>query len=527
MARWCSRPADSASAIDRGPAMTSLCFLSPLNMSERDNFERINQGHATVASPNRTNRWKRAAAAFGLCLLSGLAAAQQRAGEISHLQGLATAQQPGGEFRFLERGAAVFEGDVIATTDKGYAVVSLIDGTKFTLRPSTTFALESFAHNQGTEHALMRLFKGGMRVITGLVGKRNPGSMQLRTSSATVGIRGTSFDARLCGDDCRVEGFTPLGASPQPGSTADPLAVIARIVQANGAILATRPGQPTRPVSVGAALYEGDDVRTGAGATAVIGFRDQTRVSVEANTALRLDTFIYNKPQSSDSMALRLFKGGMRVFTGLIARTTPSAVTVKTAVATLGIRGTGMDISCEGPCVDASMGEPPAPATPEAPQPNQPDGLFMFTWVGATFFEGSIDVPLNQTGFLGRGGVARLLASTPGFLSGFASPRPDTVQVDWENLFAAVSPTGADGLYVAVRDGDVFILSGGQRIDLGVGESGYAGPDGRVMRLMYTPAFLSTDPYPLPELFSQISDVPLLQLFGVSLGQPGQDMCRL
>jgi len=502
--------------------MTSSRFLSSLNMSRR-----LDHRYAASLLFSRATVWKRAAAAFCLCLFSTLAVAQQKAGEISHLQGLATAQQPGGQFRFLERGAAVFEGDVIATTDKGYAVVSLIDGTKFTLRPSTTFALESYAHNQGAEHAFMRLFKGGMRVITGLVGKRNPGSMQLRTSSATVGIRGTSFDARLCGEDCRREGFTPLGASPQPGSTADPQAVIARIVQANGAILATRPGQPTRPVSVGAALYEGDDVRTGVGATAVIGFRDQTRVSVEANTALRLDTFVYNKPQSADSMGLRLFKGGMRVFTGLIARSTPAAVSVKTAVATLGIRGTGMDISCEGPCVDPSLGEPPIPAAPEAEQPNQPDGLFMFTWVGTTFFESSIDVAQNQTGFIGRSGIARLLASTPAFFGGYASPRPDTVEVDWENLFAAVSPSGADGLYVAVRDGDVFILSGSQRIDLGVGESGYAGPDGRVTRLLFTPAFLSTDPYPLPELFSQVSDIPLLQLFGVSLGQPGQDMCRL
>src|SRR4051794_6644140 len=86
-------------------------------------------------------RWALGLAFAGLSLA---AAAQQRAGEITHLQGMATAQQPGGSFRFLGKGDSVLAGDVISTTDKGYAVVSLEDGSKFTLRPSTTFALDRF-----------------------------------------------------------------------------------------------------------------------------------------------------------------------------------------------------------------------------------------------------------------------------------------------------------------------------------------------------------------------------------------------
>jgi len=473
-----------------------------------------------------------------LCCGATVAQAQQRAGEITQLQGMAIAQRGTDAPRFLTRGDPVFSGDVLSTTDRGYAVVTLADGTKFTLRPSTTFVLENFAHNQGTETAFMRLLKGGMRVVTGLVGRRNPGGVELRTTTATVGIRGTSFDARICGEDCRTEGVAAdvpgSGATPgvAPGAAAGAAAaplppVVARLVQVSGDVTATLPGRPLRNLANGAALYEGDSLRTSAGAVAVIGFRDRSRMSVNPNSVIRIDSFVYNRPQAADSMAVGLLKGGLRIFTGLIGRNRPEAFTVKTTTATVGIRGTGADLSCEGPCVDPSLG-PPVAASPDAESnPTQNDGLFLFTWEGGTYFlAGPVDVPLGRVGFIGPANTPRLLAAVPAFFENFGSPRPDGVQVDWDNLFASIQSLGQDGLYVAVRDGHVFLDSGGVRIDLGAGESGYVGALGQVQRLSPVPGFMSRDPYPLPELVSQ-TDIPIFQLFGVTLGLPGQEMCRL
>ena len=190
-----------------------------------------------------------------------------------------------------------------------------------------------------------------------------------------------------------------------------------------------------------------------------------------------------------------------------------------------------MDVSCEGPCVDASLGGPVADAVTAGAtnnaEPMQADGLFLLTWQGGTYFAvGPLDVPIDQVGFIGRDGLARLLAGVPAFLKNFRSPRPDGIEVDWENLFATVSPSGSDGLYVFVRDGHVFILSGNSRIDLGVGEAGYVGQDGVAQRISPVPGFMLGDPFPIPEFFSQ-SDGQILQLFGVTLGQPGQEICRL
>jgi hypothetical protein len=472
---------------------------------------------------------KRFAIGLFVMLVSVCAMAQQKAGDVFHLQGMATAQQPGGSFRFLGQGDPLLEGDLLTTTDKGFAVLALADGTKFTLRPSTTLALDRFAHDQGTETALMRLAKGGVRVSTGLVGKRNPGGMRLNVNAATVEIRGTSFDARICGDDCRQEGMTVAAGTVPLARSTTAAPVIARVVQVSGDVTASLPGKAGRPLAQGAALYEGDSVRTGSDGVAVLGFRDQSKISLNPETLLRIDAYVYNRPQATDSMVISLLKGGLRAFTGLIGKQSANAVTVKTKTSLVGIRGTGMDLSCEGPCVDSSLaGDLAEPgAGPVAADPKQADGLFLLTWQGGTFFAvGPLDVPLDQVGFIGSDGVARLLTSVPDFFKKFRSPRPDQIEVDWDNLFSAVSPVGADGLYVFVRDGHVFILSGNSRIDLGVGEVGYVGQDGIAQRLSPVPRFMIGDPFPMPEFFSQ-SNGQILQLFGVTLGQPGQEICKL
>ena len=160
---------------------------------------------------------------------------------------------------------------------------------------------------------------------------------------------------------------------------------------------------------------------------------------------MRIAGYVYNRPQATDGVALSLLKGGLRVFTGLIGKKDPSAFTVRTRTSTIGIRGTGMDISCEGPCVDESLGAQAAAGAPDIVNPQRAEGLFMFTWEGASYFlVGPLDVPLDQAGFVGRDGLPRILGAVPAFFANFGSPRPDQVQIDWDNLFASSPPTGAD-----------------------------------------------------------------------------------
>lgn len=475
--------------------------------------------------PALTRSFTRSAriAIAGLAVATSGALAQAPAGQVTHLQGMATAQQPNGSFRFLNQGDTVLEGDTLSTTERGFAVLTLRDGSKYTLRPATAFTIERFSHGEGDESAWLKLAKGGVRVITGLVGKRNPSGVELRTPTATIGIRGTSFDARLCGADCRDENAaSSTGAAP-----AAPVPVAARVVQLTGQAQAVNRARAARPLAVGGSVFEGEDVRTAEASTVVLGFRDQSVVSLNPNTVVRVSSFSFNQPQSGDKVDLGLLRGGLRALTGLIGKQAPDAVKIKTATSVIGIRGTEMSISCEGPCVDPQLGEAAAPPADPAAAPQPQHGLFMLTDDGVPYFErGPLDVPLARVGFVGPDGVPRILLEVPGFMKNFAAPKPSGVEVDWNQLFATMDPAGADGLYVYVREGHVYLRSGDSTVDMGPGEGAWSGKSGEVRRTDPMPRFLTLDPIPIPELLGQ-SQGPLLQLFGVTLGQPGQEICRM
>jgi hypothetical protein len=138
----------------------------------------------------------------------------QEVGEVTYVQGVASAQRPGGEARFLGKGDTISQGEVINTSERGYAVVGLKDGTKITLRSNTAFAVNEFSQESGRENLAMNLLRGGLRAFTGLISKARPTNARLTTPTATVGIRGTEFDARICGADCRRESEFAKPAPP-------------------------------------------------------------------------------------------------------------------------------------------------------------------------------------------------------------------------------------------------------------------------------------------------------------------------
>ena len=140
--------------------------------------------------------------ALGLCA-SAFAAGP--AGEVTHVSGAVMAQKPDGQSRVLSVKSAVNEGDVVATADNSYARVKFTDGTEAVLRPASQVKIERFNFEEQKPQAdgmVLSLLKGGFRSVTGLLGRRNPANMRVATPSATIGIRGTTFGALYCNDDC-------------------------------------------------------------------------------------------------------------------------------------------------------------------------------------------------------------------------------------------------------------------------------------------------------------------------------------
>ncbi|MFT6033387.1 MAG: hypothetical protein ACI854_001921 [Arenicella sp.] len=127
-------------------------------------------------------------------------------GTVILAKGVVTATGVDKSSRVLAKGGPIQEGDIINTANKSFAVIRMLDNTKLTLKPGTTIAIGKFSIEKGKEEACINLVKGGLRTVTGLIGKRRPDSFQVDTPIASIGIRGTDFITRICaGDECIID----------------------------------------------------------------------------------------------------------------------------------------------------------------------------------------------------------------------------------------------------------------------------------------------------------------------------------
>ena len=138
-------------------------------------------------------------------------------GEVRLVIGTVTIESATSGNRNLNVGDEIFAGDQVTTPASGYAVVTLIDGTKFTIKPNSIFKFDT-VENQSNGKVLTDLLKGGLKAITGTIGQQNPPGFKIDTPLGSIGIRGTNLDAQLCqGDECsqRHEAMGCPGEPPQ------------------------------------------------------------------------------------------------------------------------------------------------------------------------------------------------------------------------------------------------------------------------------------------------------------------------
>ena len=96
-----------------------------------------------------------------------------------------------------------------------------------------------------------------------------------------------------------------------------------------------------RPVSQDQQLTPGTAITTGADAQAVLQFDDGQRVLLNQNTEFRIVDFRYNASNVQENRAVFDFlRGALRIVTGAVGRSNPSAFQLRAPQATIGIRGT-------------------------------------------------------------------------------------------------------------------------------------------------------------------------------------------
>ncbi len=158
------------------------------------------------------------AAAFAAGSASGQAQAQTQPAAQPAARALAVAGnafiERGGQRLPLQQGGTVENGDAVEVGEASAVQLRFSDESVVALRARSLFKVQDYRYsgNPEQDRSVFGLLRGGMRTITGLIGKANPRAYGVTNVLATVGIRGTHFTLVSCQDDCMVDGQpTPNG----------------------------------------------------------------------------------------------------------------------------------------------------------------------------------------------------------------------------------------------------------------------------------------------------------------------------
>ncbi len=155
----------------------------------------------------------------------------------------------------LAVGQTVNEGDDILT-DKGTGFLRFTDGQTIAVSEGSVLKIAAYkfdANQAQNSVSSINLLRGAMRMLTGLIGTRNPASVRIIAGTATVGIRGTDF-------------ITALQAAASGGQTTAFTQVISGSVELStaGGSLVAGAGQVASAVGVAAPAASSAAAMSGA-----------------------------------------------------------------------------------------------------------------------------------------------------------------------------------------------------------------------------------------------------------------------
>ena len=160
------------------------------------------------------------------------------AGQVETVKGNASAQAGAEAARKLEKDAAFYVSDVIRTEANAAVKLKFADETVFYLGAESELSVDKFSYQDPAQQNgfASRIAKGTFRFVTGLVAREKPEAMEVSTSVATIGIRGTNVAGQADATSATVILMEPEG---EPRPTA--------IVVANqyGSVTINQPGYGT------------------------------------------------------------------------------------------------------------------------------------------------------------------------------------------------------------------------------------------------------------------------------------------
>lgn len=116
-----------------------------------------------------------------------------------------------GRRRDLTAEEPVRRGDTLHTGDAARAEIEFRDGERVYLRAGSRMRVRDWQLPEtGPGTRVLELLEGGLRAITGAIGNRDADTYRIVSRQTTLGIRGTEYALRICGqDECRTGGADP------------------------------------------------------------------------------------------------------------------------------------------------------------------------------------------------------------------------------------------------------------------------------------------------------------------------------
>ena len=111
-----------------------------------------------------------------------------------------------------------------------------------------------------------------------------------------------------------------------------------------GTVQAQTGSAAPRVLRQGDQVVQGDTVSTGPRSSVVLKFDDGQIAALTADSRMQVTAYTYNPQAQSGNVLLSLVVGGMRAITGLIGHNNTQNVGYRAATATIGIRGSNIDL---------------------------------------------------------------------------------------------------------------------------------------------------------------------------------------
>lgn len=124
-------------------------------------------------------------------------------GQVIWTKGQVSASLPNQTKRMLSRKAEIYKEDTVESDKSSTAQINLTDGTLLAIAENTKIQIEKYNYDKkepSKDSYVANLAKGGLRTITGEIGKNNPEETKTKTPVATLTTLGTDYSIIVKGN---------------------------------------------------------------------------------------------------------------------------------------------------------------------------------------------------------------------------------------------------------------------------------------------------------------------------------------